>query len=271
MSFASDNGYTPRTFNELMNEIRVALNAEFNNNYTAESFVGTAQYKYFYQLVQKAHENEVKTSEIFLKLQEYISETNERIQRPSVSNPGLIEAFESDGYTASVKRMVLEDAGKVSVCVDVDAGADDYEETRLDICNKLSRYTVGGTITEGTEEETITLSNGQEFDYKFFLPTKIPIILQLTLITSANNSLAVPDDEQIREQLFQRINSRYRLGWDFEPQKYFNTDDAPWAGEITLEYSTDTETPDWQTEIYGADFDELFTFGLEDIEVLVDP
>lgn len=270
MTFAQDNGYTPVTFNDLMGAIREAINAQFSLTYTEGTFIGTNWYKYFYVIVQKVLENETKTAEIFLKLQEYIATTNLRIQRPSVSLPGIIDSFTAYGYVASVKKPADDDAGKIYVCVDVDETADDYAETKLEIGNLLKDFVVGGMVFQGTEVESITLTNGQEFDFKYALPDRTPILLRLTLTSSNNQEVTLPGDEEIRQIVFDNINARYRLGWDFEPQRYFSQIDAPWAATILLEWSVD-DGETWDDGVFAAAYDDLFTFGLEDIAVLVDP
>lgn len=270
MSYAQDNGYTPVSFETLMDELRVAVNSAFSTSYTEETFVGTNHYKYWYQLVQKVEENEVKTAEIFAKLSEYIASTNLRIQRPSVSLPGIIDSMEANGWIASVKRNTVEDAGTISICVNVDDGAEDYEEEKLEIANFIKQFVGAGMVTLGSEETDIVLSNGQEFTFKYFLPDKHPILLRVTITSSDNIQLSMPSDEDIRQQIFSQARARYRLGWDFEPQKYYTLDDLPAAATILLEYSLN-DGGDWTDEVYEANFDDLLTFGVEDIEVLIDP
>lgn len=390
MSFAQENGYTPRSFNELMDLLRQGVNTQFGTSYTTESFVGTNLYKYFYQLVQMAQENEVKTAEIFQKLQQYIALTNEAIQRPSVSNPGLLEAFASEDYVVSVRPATEATRGIIAICVDiaetvtgarargeievtsydalVDGSADDIDvgsttfvaqagaatpgdatfqaassnaataaslaaqinahataktevraravgnfvyleavqpgtagnslalvytdnnpssagiavsdatleggtaasaqwpDVKLEIATLIKNFVVAGLVSEGAQSQNITLSNGQEFAFKFGLPTRIPILLRLTASESENSAVTTPSDEAIRSEIFAQINARYRLGWNFEPQRYFNLEDAQWAQELVLEYSFD-DGDTWTDNVYDAAFDEILTFGLEDIEV----
>jgi len=270
MSFSLENGYVPVTFAEVMDAIRVGINAQFGTTFTTETFVGTNWYKYFYTLVQRLLENETKTSEIFLKLSQYISSTNLKIQRPSVSPPGLVDSFSSRGYTASVKNNLIADAGTVSICVDTNSAAPTYPATKLAINGLIRDFVAAGIVSKGTEVSQITLSNGQQFDFKFYLPTYIPIKLRLTLAASDNQMVVIPTDVVTRATLFNNIQARYRLGWDFEPQRYFTAVDAPWAASILLEYSLNGGTT-WASVVYEADFDKLFTFALADIAVVVVP
>ena len=62
-----------------MDQVREGVNEQFGTTYDAESFVGTNFYKYFYALIQQLQMNEIRASEIVLKLQQYFTVTNESI------------------------------------------------------------------------------------------------------------------------------------------------------------------------------------------------
>lgn len=266
MSFAQDSGYTPQTIQEIMEEVRLGVNTQFGTTYTTETFLGTNWYKYFYALVQKFQENEVKTSEIFQKLQEYIALTNDSIQRPSVSNPGIIDSFADNDWVASVKPPVEIDAGKIFICVDVDNTDPEYADMKLEICNLIKDFIAAGIVSMGDQVESIVLSNGQSFDFKFALPERLSAELRLTLVTSENNLELIPSDEVIRQKVFDNIAARYRLGWNFEPQRYYQLSDAPWAESVLLEYDIGGG---FVSTVYNADFDQIFDFDLEDIQVVI--
>lgn len=270
MSFSVENGYIPVTFNSVMDAIRLNLNSQFGTTFTTENFLGTNWYKYFYTLVQRLLENETKTSEIFLKLQQYIATTNQAIQRPSVSLPGLIDSFESYDYIASVKKNLIGDAGTISICVHTNSSAPGYPAVKLEICNLIKDFVGAGLVSLGTETESLVLSNGQAFDFKFYLPTYTPIILRLNINVSDNQLVTLPTDEQIRVALHDNIIARYRLGWDFEPQRYYTMVDVPWASTILLEWSSNAGA-NWYSTVFEAGFRDLFTFGLSDIAVVVTP
>lgn len=276
MSFSQENGYIPSSIETLMDLVRQGINATFATSYTTETFVGTGWYKYFYTLIQKLQENEVKTSEIFIKLQEYFNVTNERISRPVVTNPGLVEKFASEGYVASVKPMIDADAGKIHIAVDVDDDDDDYAETKLAICNLIKDSTVAGCVTQGTESESLVLTNGQSFDFKYNLPNRIPIWLRLTITLSENNQVVILPPDEVKLLLLQNVQAKYQLGKNFEPQRYFSIVDAPWAANVLLEWTDDVtdgeldETPTWHDEVYDADYDDLFDIALERITLVED-
>lgn len=268
MGYAQESGYTPQTIESILEAFRTNINSQFGTSYTAESFVGTNHYKYFYAAAQLYQQNEVKTSEIFAKLQQYFAIINALISRPVNTPPGIVEKMGVEGYVASVKKMIDADAGKINICVDTDDTADDYVDVKLAICTLISQITVLGCVTQGTESEAIVLSNGQSFDFKYHLPNRIPVGLRLTLTLSENNQsvIAAPDDVKIN--LVANIAARYALGKNFEPEKYFSITDAPWAAQILLEWTDDVTageidpTPTWHSTVYDAAFDDLFEVDL---------
>lgn len=267
MGFSQDQGYIPIDIAQIMDEFRGYINTQFGTTYTTEQFVGTNLYKYFYAIAQRVSETETKTSEIFLKLQQYFIITNERISRPVVTNPGVIEKLTTEGYVASLKPIVEADAGKINICIDTDETADDYATTKLDICTIIKDSTPAGCVSQGTETESIVLSNGQSFDFKFHLPNRIPIILRLTTELSENNQVVIESPDDVKLSLLTKINALYKLGKNFEPQRYFTIVDAPWAASVLLEWSDD-DGDNWHDEVYDSDFDDLFEFGLEDITLV---
>lgn len=275
MGYANDEGYTPRTIEELMLSVMENVNEQFGTTYTEETFIGTNFYKYFYALMQSVQLNEVKTSEIFLKLQQYIEITNEKISRPVVTNPGLVEIIEDAGYLASVKPMIDEDAGKIHICVDKEVegedpweDTDDYDDDKLEVCTIIKDSTVAGCVTQGTESESLTLSNGQSFDFKYNLPDRILVYLKLTLTLSDNNQVLVGNPDDVRLALFANIKERYRLGKNFEPERYFGVEDAPWASVVKLEWSLDEES--YTEDVFEAEYDELFDIDLARISIVED-
>lgn len=267
MPYSQENGYVALTIDEIMALFMAGVNAQFGTSYTAETFLGTNFYKYFYILAQRVQANEIKLSEIFLKLQDYFKITNETIVEPKVTFYGLINVFAENNFVASIKEPLLADAGKVNVCVDVDSGAGDYAAKKLAINTLIKDYTVAGTISQGTETSTITLTNGQSFDFSFHLPNKLNPKLRLTLTTSRNNKYLIDDTDTIKLKLLANIAAKYQLGKDFEPEIYFTASDALYASDILLEYSLDNGAT-WSSDVYETDFDELFNVTLANITIV---
>lgn len=269
MGYANETGYTPQTIEAILEAFRTNINSQFGTAYTAESFLGTNHYKYFYAAAQLYQENEIKTSEIFAKLQQYFAILNARISRPVNTPPGIIEKMAAEGYVASVKPMIDADAGKVHICVDVDDTDPDYEDTKEALCTLISQITVLGAVTQGTESEAIVLTNGQSFDFKYNLPNRIPVGLRLTITLSENNQSVVGNPDETKLKLVANVAARYALGKNFEPEKYFNIpDDAPWAESILLEWTDDVTDGEidpgasWNSTVYDAAYDDLFEVDL---------
>lgn len=395
MGYAQDSGYTPSDIATIMNSIMANINNQFGTSYTSDTFIGTNFYKYFYALAQKYQANEIKTSEIFQKLQDYFAQINARIDRPVVTNPGIIERLAKPttltpaGYIASVKPMILADAGKINICVDTDDGVHAagnititsfanlltttpdtvgiagttftaqagaatlgaavfqaatsnaataaslalqinshatastlvrataigavvniqaihggtggnslalaytdngggnigatksgtvlsggvanaaYANIKAELGLLISQITVGGAITQGLEVVTIVLSNGQSFDFKYWLPNRIEVLLRLTTTLSDNNQVVVGSPDDVKIALLNNIEARYRLGRDFEPQRYYSIADAPWTASVLLEWSIDNGAS-YSSAIYQSAFDALFDVKLENITLVED-
>jgi hypothetical protein len=72
----------------------------------------------------------------------------------------------------------------------------------------------------------------------------------------------------VRQAIFDNINAKYKLGYNFEPQRYYTLGDAEWAESVLLEWSDDAGM-NWHPEVYDSPFDDLFEFDLEDIQVVI--
>jgi hypothetical protein len=267
MSFASDSGYTPSTISAIMSSIMANLNVQFGTNYTDSTFVGSNFYKYFYALAQKVQENEVKTGNIFVKIQDYFALTNEAISRPVGTPPGLIAKLASAGFVASIKPPIVADAGKIYVAVVVDSTAAAYATNKIAIANILLNSIAGGIVSQGTEVTNLTLSNGQSFAYSYNLPNYITPQVRLTITTSANNKIVISSPDVIKATLLANIAANYSIGRNFEPQRYFTNRDAPWASTILLEYSFDGGTT-WSSSVYTANYNDLFVVSLANLAIV---
>ena len=257
MSYSNEQGYSPRTITAIITELIPNINTQFGTTYTYETFLGTNLYKYFYTIAQLIQKNEIKASETFLKLQDYFNDINASIARPVVTPNGIIDQLALAGYEASVKPMIDADAGKLYVCVNVSGSDPDYAAKKLEIATVIKNCNVAGVVSQGTETQSITLTNGQAFTFKYNLPNIITPKLKLTLVTSENNQEVVLTPDEIKAKLLENIAAKYSLGKNFEPQRYFTILDAPWCASVLLEYSLDGGST-WLTTVYDADYDDLF-------------
>jgi hypothetical protein len=143
----------------------------------------------------------------------------------------------------------------------------DYAATKAALGLLISQITVGGAVTQGLEVVTIVLSNGQSFDFKYWLPNRIAVLLRLTTTLSENNEVVIGSPDDVKLALLANIEARYRLGKNFEPQRYYQVSDAPWASQVLLEWSIDNGATYFST-IYDAAFDALFDVKLENITLV---
>lgn len=269
MSFAQDSGYTPLSIDDIMDSIRQNVNTQFGTSYTVDSFVGTNFYKFYYAIAQRLQDNEVKTSEIFAQLQQYFKITNESIDRPANTNPGIINQLSKGGWISSVKKMIDADAGKINICVNVDSGAPAYATNKLAINTIIKDSVAAGIVCEGTESSTIVLTNGQAFAFAYHLPASQSPLLRLTLTLSDNNMVVVGSPDDVKVALIANIGAKYKLGLNFEPERYFTTADAPWCSTVLLEYSLDSGV-NWLSAVFDANYDDLFVILLANVSVVED-
>jgi len=258
MGFSSVNGYIPVDIPTIMADLMAGVNAQFGTSYTTDTFVGTNFYKFMYSIAQRIQKNEVKASEVFAFLQQYFAEINAQISHPVATNPGMVDAFKNQlGFIASLKQIDSGDAGKLYVAVDLDNTDPNYAVNRLAANTLIKDSMAAGVVPQGSEVDTITLSNGQDFDFKFNLPNSTDIWVKLSIKISENTQVVIPSDDDIKAALLLNISQRYRLGLDFEPQRYFNQSDALYAASILLEYSTDGGST-YVSTIFNANYDDVY-------------
>lgn len=264
MSYAQENGYIPETFEDVMDQMRIQVNEKFGTTFTESNFVGSNWYKYLYGPVQKLVAIGIKASEIFLKLQEYIDTTNDKVLLPTATIQGLIDAFEREGYIISVGT----GTGTLHIYVDIDHNAPDYSFWKLEICSLIKEYVSAGVQTLGAESEELVLSNGQVFEFSYDLPTYLDYLVRVTVVKSPNHKADIPTQLELKQMIYENIQNRYRLGWQFEPQRYLTITDVPWAESILFEWSDDAGAT-WSDDVWVSDVEYKVLVSLENITVTI--
>ena len=270
MSFDIENGYSPRTFEDILAEYTTAINNRFGTSYTPESIVGTDWYKYAYSNIQIVMNVENRIAEISTKIQDYITYINDSIKLPKSSPDGLMQALQNDlGVISSIRPVDNEsDAGHLLLACDVDTSAEDYADLKQRIFDKIGECCTTGLYFPNTQTErgTFTAINGQDFPAAYALPVLKEFYVKITVTVSRNTKLFIPIELQVVNLFTEKFNAAYRFGYDFEPDIYLCQDDLPWASEIKVEYSTDNT--DWQTEVYKAAYNEKIVLKQVSAEII---
>lgn len=270
MPYSTENNYTPESFNDIMTRFMQGVNSRFGTNYTLESFVGTGWYKFFYPIAQNILTVENLFAETYVKLQDYIRTTNETIAIPKTPREGLIKTFADRGFLVSLEPQTLANAGVLGVCVDVDPTAEDFATTKQTILDILRDYTVAGLAYHGAHEGTSRLSNGQDFSFAFDTPTRKAAYVKLTVTLSQNTNLVADNEAVIKQKLLANLAELYKLGNNFEPEKYFTISrDAPYASAVSLQYSFTGADASYTSTIYEADFKDLLEFDSSRVWVVI--
>lgn len=241
------NGYRPQTFDEIKADMLAEINTQFGTSYDETTIIGTDHYKFFYGGIQLVMKAQNVTAEIVTKMTDYIRTANEKINLPKSTIDGFTQGLLRPvsegglGLISTIKNITDEaEAGQMFLVVDVDDEAEDYEDTKQAIIDKMAAWLTAGLYYNGTETGTKIALNGQTFTYKYALPTEVEILVRITATTSANALTPILNENQIRDKFNTNFTALYRLGLDFEPEKYLEiARDLPFASDILLEYSED--------------------------------
>ncbi len=245
MAFDLLNGYQPRTFEEILQAFTDEVNTQFGTTYDTTTIVGTEFYKFFYAGAQLVMQSEAQTAEITAKMTDYIRTANENINLPKSAIDGFTQGLLAPvaegglGLVSTIKNITdSAEAGYLFLVVDVDNSADDYATTKQEIIDRMGAWLSAGLYYSGTETGTRTALNGQVFSYAYALPTPVDILVRITVTASANAKTPILNENQVRDIFNANFASLYRLGLDFEPEKYLEiARDLPFAADILLEYS----------------------------------
>tara|TARA_R110000787_G_scaffold130064_1_gene241980 strand:- start:788 stop:1615 length:828 start_codon:yes stop_codon:yes gene_type:complete len=254
MTYSLENGYLPRSFDQILAAVIVEINEQFNTTYDAETFVGTEFYRYSYAGIQLTMLAETRLAELSAKLTDFIRTANEKINLPKSTIDGFTSSLlapETEGglgLVSTIKDVSNLEAGYLFCAVDVDPLREDYATIKQEIINRMGDWLTVGQAYSGTESGSRVALNGQVFNYSFDLPTPIDILIRATITASKNTKNPILNENQVRDILNANLIAFYKLGLDFEPEKYLEISrDLPFASNIFLEYSEDSGAS-WLTD-----------------------
>ena len=268
MSFNLQNGYTPRDIDSIISEFREAINSEYNQKMTAEQFKGSNWYKLIYSASQLVATAEGHTAELSNKLIDYIRKVDQEIQLVKSSVDGIMGHLKSElDLNSSVKPSTVDDAGYLYIAVDVDNTASDYAEKKQRILEKLKEYCTAGLYFTGSERGEIVASNGQPFTFGYDLPSIVNMQVRIKVTISDNTTAYIMNNQAIEEKFLQNFNSMYKLGLDFEGDRYLCArDDLPFASKIVVEWSVDNGKT-WSAEVWQSAYNQKLN--LSNVEIVI--
>ena len=268
MPYNKSQGYMPRTANDIMESLRVRTNVYLGTNYTMQEFEGTNIYKITYPIMQEIMQSENNLSMIFSQYADYIKSVNERINAPAVVRDSIIRKINELGIDCSLKQLNPAEAGKIFLCCDINPDDSNYSYLVDRIGDIMLKNISAGTVSNGSVSVNKQLENGQVETFKFELPTKTSIKLKLTLQISRNNDEYIPTDNEAKEILLNNLNKYYKLGNDFEPEKYAEINrDFPCCSKVVLEYSLDGGT-NWTEAVAQLSYNTKYITNAGDITIV---
>jgi hypothetical protein len=257
------------SFDEVINQYYDAFKLS-NPDYNTLSFArfkASEEYEQFYTSAQIDMDLQDKTTQIFDNVVQYINDTSLTIQSPSTVYTTVADNIESEfGFEASAKAISAAEAGNAFIAIDYEPEATLNQSIAQFLMNKCI---VAGVITDGDIAEMVTLSNGQQFEYKWTTAKRQDIKFRMTVTVSRNADVSVDDKEVIVEKMLTNYANAYRMGMDIEPERYFEVNrDAPYAANIETEYTLDGGV-NWSSEPLVSAFDTKFIpkFLFDDVEI----
>lgn len=268
MSFNLENGYTPRDIDAIISDFREAVNSEYGQKMTADQFKGSNWYKLIYAASQLVATAEGHTAELSNKMIDYIRKTNEDIQLVKSSVDGIMWHLKKDlDLVSSVKPTTADDAGYLYITVDIDKTAADYADKKQQILEKLKEYCTAGLFFNGAESGEVVASNGQPFIFGYDLPVIVDMQVRIKVTISDNTTAYIMNNQTIKEKFLENFNSMYKLGLDFEGDRYLCArEDLPFASKIVIEWRIG-DSGNWSAEVWESAYNQKLN--LTSVEVII--
>lgn len=144
MSWDILNGYVPRTFQELLNQLTTSVNEQFGTSYTTTTIQGTNIYKYFYGGIQAIMELEQSVTDLSSKMQVFIAQANEKILQPRGTADGFIEFVKDDGILnaqGSFNPILTEEQrGNIKFAIELDPTNAQFSIWAQTLANYMHKY-----------------------------------------------------------------------------------------------------------------------------------
>ena len=231
------------------------------------------EYEIAYANAQRDNQNAVIMQQGLQLTLDSISEINESIKRPAVLHSRVAERFAEEinavtgePYVATIRVADLATKGIVAICVDYTPAATENTQIANLIVNEMLP---AGQFMEGTESESVVISNGQSVLAQWKPPVNHDIDFKITLTVDANSSHPVDTAEVIAERFLENFNAQNPMGQDITPDTYYQiVRDAPWASEIVTTYDIDTSGT-YVGTITPSNFDDKYLATLDPINVTI--
>ncbi|KIP71410.1 hypothetical protein SN11_16870 [Vibrio harveyi] len=220
------------------------------------TFVASDEYKVFYASVQVDMTIESIVANLYVKMSEFIQNTNLQINNPTTTPNALIGGLKDKfGLYASVKPMTYEESGQSHVAIDYTPEPD----LNYQIASYMEKTAiVASTYMVGDIEQQIVLSKGGFETYRWVAGVESDIIFRLTITKSRNSNAIVDNQDDIVAKFLANFDEFFWIGMDVEPEKYFEiVRDAPYASDILTEYSLDGGAS-WSNKPHKTPYDAKY-------------
>ncbi|CAI2318471.1 hypothetical protein [Vibrio parahaemolyticus] len=258
MIWDSSTGLTPDDFDTIIEAYFEAFK-ESDDKFSGlafNTFVASDEYKVFYASAQIDMTIETIIASLFVKMSEFIQNSNLKINNPTTTPNALIAGLEENfGFKSSIMQMTEENSGKMHVAIDYTPSAN----INYQIASYMEKTAVvASTYMVGDIEQDIVLTKGGVETYRWTAKEEKPILWKLTLTKSRNTNAVVDNQDDIVSKFLANFDAFFWIGMDIEPEKYFEINrDALYASNIKAEYSLDDGTS-WSEGIYKTPYNVKF-------------
>ena len=242
--FSQDGGFYNRGYNEIRNQIRLAVNQEMGTSYTDVTFTDSNWDRIANILTQIILYSEQTMSAGWTNVQEYVENLNEMLAKPKNSLLGLQDYFLNElKIGCKIKQPDELEAGKTFLAFDLTN--EEFENRKEEISNVLVNLGVLNNFFEGDKIWYYRLPNGQDWRYACKLAEHLPTWFKIDIVKSRNATVLAQSEKDVVNIFIEKLNERIKMGEDGEWDKILNTSDLPWTSSVNIGYKIQEAEPQY--------------------------
>ena len=259
------DGYTADDFSTIISRYYKAFTDEYGT-VTESRFTGSREYEVFYSSAQVDMQYQAILSETFNKVALWMQDVNFKINAPSTVNSAIRKKFlDAFGFNIGIKPMIEVDRGLAHIAID-------YTPTTA-LNNQIAKLLeseciAAGIVTVGDIIVPVSVG-GQSFDYKWVKAIEKAVKFKVTITVSRSATNYLESESEIRERFLANYASLYEIGFDIEPESYYEINrDAKYASDILTQFSLDDGVT-WLTIPHESLYSDKFVPELDTQDITI--
>lgn len=233
--YSNENGFVARSFEEIIDQLRMNLNEEIGTNYNNTTLIASNWYRIFYILAQEIIRSENTFAAGFDNLRNFINSINYRINNPVTLLQTLIDRFQNElNLTVNFKQATESTAGMIFMSIDTTET--EFENRKEEIGNLLIENGIINYFFAGSKHWYQNLPNGQQWRFAVELPEMVEVKVHLYITKSRINAYEIDSDETIKQKFMDNFTKYVAIGKDIEWERIINVTDLGWASIVNITY-----------------------------------